>query len=139
MEKLSAKELLKRWFKGSFAFFGYASSILSSMSAVFGFWLVACSPQDHKLMATVFFAISIIILIGALVIGLFVAPYRIVQERDKEQEIRRLTEGIRGVIPEVINIRNQIDTYKGQPDKPYLNAYGPLNETQQADTRINSC
>ena len=51
--------------------------------------------------------------------------------KGETKKVSEITESIRDVIRQLINVRNQINTYKGQPDEPYLNAYGPLNEVQQ--------
>ena len=49
----------------------------------------------------------------------------------EEDSVRRMSEGIRDVIRQLVQVRNQLNSYKGQPDKPYPNAYQPLNEIQQ--------
>jgi hypothetical protein len=118
MERISAKEFIRRWLKGSFAFFGYVSSILSSMSAVFGFWISAYLPQGNSIVATIFFAISILLLIGALVIGFFFAPYRIVQEKDDEAIIHRMSDAIRVSLGSLTNICDSITRGKGEKGNP---------------------
>lgn len=132
MERLSPKEFVRRWFGGSFAFFGYVSSILSSMSAVVGFYLAAHPSQNNSLMATIFFALSILILIGALVVGFFVAPYRIVQERDREAIIRRMSDGIQRTLRELDGLCNAITRSKGEKDVPLKSHRDLLENTHDS-------
>lgn len=69
-------------------------------------------------MATTFFVISISILLIALLFGFLVAPYRIVQERDNEQTIRRMSDGIHVSLSNLTNICDSITRGKGEKGNP---------------------
>ena len=69
-------------------------------------------------MATVFFTISLLILLGALVYGFFCAPYRIVQERDNEEITRSMSNSIRGALRHLTDICDSITRGKGEKGDP---------------------
>ena len=130
MERLSAKEFASRWFRGSLWVFPLMSAFLSCLGVVSGSYFAAYPSSQGSCMAIVLFLGSALFLLLGFLVGVFTAPYYMSREDKTIRESLKMSDGIRGVILELINARNEINSYKGLPDKPYPGAYEALNGIQ---------